>query len=282
MKPVFAVQVTGRHTEEIQRTVEGLEKAGLDWIDFGLIPFTRDITNLDAFPTDRPVIPIAGTKLVDLHTRGELPENWQVFYDEAEFDQAHYSSVYQDRLLNYGSEYSPFALIADQIQPVPRFMKPTNDLKAFAGLIVEDGRTLRQALESQTTQPIDDTDLVVSAPVQKLGREWRMFIVNGEIIDISEYRDRGRVQAKVTEEKTKNMLRCMFRSVLKLRRKISTYVMDVCEVFPYSHMGSPEQSGREFRIVELNCFNCSGLYKVDVAKVYGAVAQLFEGVHERS
>lgn len=282
MKPVFAVQVTGRHNDEIERTIEGLEKAGLEWIDFDLTFFTRDITNLDAFPTDRPVIPIAATKLVDLHTCGELPENWHVFYDNAEFDQAHYSRKYQDYLLNYGCEYSPYALIADQTQSEPRFMKPTNDMKAFAGLVVEEGQTLRQALESQTTQPIEATDLVVSAPVQKLGREWRMFIVNGEVIDISEYRDRGHVQAKVTDEKTKHMLRCMFSSVLRLPRTVSTYVMDVCEVFPYSHCGSPEDSGREFKIVEFNCFNCGGLYKVDVAKVYGAVAQLFEDAYEGS
>lgn len=281
MKPVFAIQVTGRHNEEIQKTVEGLERAGLEWIDFGLIPFTKDITNLDAFPKDRPVIPIAGTKIIDMYTQGLIPKNWQVFYDVEEFDQSWYGQVYGDYLLNRDARYVPFGSIADQVQPTTRFMKPVNDLKAFAGLIVEEGQTLRQALEAQTTQPIDDADLVVSAPVQRLGREWRMFIVNGEVIDISEYRDRGHTQAKVTDEKTKNMLRCMFPSVPMLQRKISTYVMDVCEVFPYSHSGSPEQSGREFRIVELNCFNCSGLYKVDVAKVYGAAAQLFENTHER-
>lgn len=277
MKPFFAVQATDRHDTEIHKTVDALKSLGLEYETFGTIYFEDEITNLEAFPTDRPVIPICGTKVLSLHLRGLTPPNWQMFYDRDEFDQAQYSDVYQDYLLNYGAEYSPFVLIADQVQTSARFMKPSDDGKAFAGLIVEEGQTLRDALKSQMTQRLVDTDLVLSAPLQRLGREWRMFVVNDEVIDISEYRDRGHVQAKVTEEKTKNMLRCMFRSVLKLSsRKVSTYVMDVAEVFPYSHLETPEKSGREFRIVEINCFNCSGLYKVDVAKVYGAVAQMFE------
>jgi hypothetical protein len=274
-KPIFAVQVTGRHDLEIEKTIRGLESAGLDWVNFGLIPFTKEITNLENIPKDRPVIPIGGTKVVDMYKDGLLPPNWHVFYDRVEFDQSWYSKVYGEQLLNADAQYLMYGMVADVVQTEPRFMKPSDDLKSFAGLIVEAGQTLRQALQSQTTQVIDDTDLVVSAPLQILGREWRMFIVNGVVVDISEYRDRGVIKAKVTSTSVKYMLRQMYLMYFRQKRQQQTYVMDVCEVFPYTHCGTPYNSGREFRIVEINCFNASGLYEVDVAKVYGTLAQTF-------
>ena len=272
MKPLFAVQVTDRHELELHKTIDALKNVGLDYETFGLIAFTDDITNLDAFPTDRPVIPICGTKLLNMYLRGLVPDNWQMFYDRTEFDQSFYSPIYGEYLLNHGAEYWPYWKIADQVLTEARFIKPVDDGKSFAGLIVESGQSLNEALEKQTTQFFDERDMVLVAPVQNLGREWRMFIVDGDIIDISEYRDHGRVKAKETPPEVQDMLRSYYRSNFRHKRKIDSYVMDVAEIFPHSHLATPEESGREFRIVELNCLNCSGAYKIDLEAVYSALA----------
>lgn len=58
MRPMFAVQVTSRDDAELHKTIEALKQAGLDYETFGVIPFEYEITNLEAFPTDRPVIPL--------------------------------------------------------------------------------------------------------------------------------------------------------------------------------------------------------------------------------
>ncbi|WP_391857617.1 hypothetical protein, partial [Vibrio cidicii] len=83
---MFAVQVTSRDDAELHKTIEALKQAGLDYETFGVIPFEYEITNLEAFPTDRPVIPLCGTKVLDMWLKKLVPENWHLFYNEHHMD----------------------------------------------------------------------------------------------------------------------------------------------------------------------------------------------------
>lgn len=268
MKPLFAVQITHRHDEDLKLTVDALEADGLDWINYGMIPFTDEITNLDAFPTDRLVVPLGGTKLVDMYLRGKLPGNWRVCYSHQHFDQLYSAGIYGEEMLNL--QYSStirYDNVRSQVFDRDVFIKPTNDLKAFAGMILPMGKTLDQALAEQTHQPIADDQSILVSKVKQLGREFRLFIVDGELIDASEYRNRGVVKAKTVSPQDGGVLYDYFQAVKKPDAP-ALYCMDVAEVF--------EEHGHDLRIVELNCFHASGMYTVDRGMVLHEVAAYIE------
>lgn len=271
MKPVFAVQITGRSDADLQLTVDALDASGLEWINFGIIPFTDEITNLEAFPTDRPVIPLAGCKLVDMHRRGKTPPNWKIYYEQRLFDQCytrlggihHYMLNRSARIYNY-----------ERSRDVPvdqdMFVKPSNDLKVFAGCVLPAGTTLDQMLETITHQEISRGEQIVFAPVRNIGAEYRLFIVNNHIVDGSEYKRNGQVGAKKIDTRAAFDLGSFFQTVKRFTYGQNghppplVYCMDVVEVEdnPYSR----------YEIVEFNCFHASGMYKVDRGMVLQEVA----------
>jgi hypothetical protein len=262
MTPVFAVQVTNRDDTEIALTVEALNKLGYEWIDFGLIPFTKEITNLEAFPTDRMVIPLAGTKLLTLGAEGMLPRNWEIWYENSLMDQYYARGILKDHMLNADSELYEYHEVAEKTFKEDRFIKPTSDGKAFAGVVIPAGTSLRQHLETVTHQPIDVDENVLVARIRNIDREFRCFVVDDQVVGVSEYKSARGIKAKVVEP---SMVRGLEIYVHNLPASIPLACVDVCEVL------GDDGVVKCWKIVEINCFHCCGMYKVDRAAVFEAL-----------
>src|SRR5476651_339939 len=131
--PTWLVQITSRHDTTIKQEVESLTELGLPWKDFGVIPFTTDITGLDAPYTNFVVR--GGTKVLSMIT--DDPTLWLkdgVFYDKDKFDQNQYQSLGLP-LLNADAEFFnlpdfPYLMFEQEM-----FVKPSSDLKAFTALV---------------------------------------------------------------------------------------------------------------------------------------------------
>lgn len=267
MKPFFAVQMTDRDDQELHLTVDALKSINADYALFGLIHFTDDITNLEAFPTDRPVIPLGGTKMIGMFHRGKLPDNWYVFYDEAFFDQRFAGEIFGSELLNHDTVFHTYSELLHTTFDEHVFVKPTDDLKVFGGTVLEPGQSLDDVLKKLTHQPIADNQMMMVSAAKNLGREIRLVVVDGRIVDASEYRNRGQVKAKaITDSETFRVTAEYFRQVQQDEAP-AAYVMDIGELL------TPD--GPVWKIVELNCFHAAGLYKCDRARVYREVAALF-------
>lgn len=281
MKPMFAIQLNGRPDEELQLTFDALKAAGLDHDNFGLIPFDHSLTNLEAFPTDRPVIAYGSTLLVNLFQQGLLPKNWIVFYDEQSLDQAHYSKIFGNLMLNADAAFMPFAQMKDDKYEVPMFVKPSDDLKAFGGFVLEAGISLVEALATQMHMEISDDQTVLISPVKKLYREFRIFVVCDEFAACSQYRNNGRIEHKEVDVGSKpnykvheasdwGKLSTFYYDHVNIRTQalwVDTFALDVAE------------TDDGLKIVELNCFNCSGMYKADREFVFKKVARAVEATH---
>lgn len=257
-KPFFAVQITGRDDYDLHRTVDALKAVGLDYATFGLIPMDHEITNLEAFPTDRVVIPLAGTNIANMYLRRQLPPNWHLFYDRIELDQIHYSKYLGSLMLNTGSEFELFSAVQHRVFDRDMFVKPSNDLKMFAGMVLDAGTSLAEALAKTTHQELDKYEPVMISECVNIGREFRMFIVNNEFVDASEYRNRGHTRHKKVDAVTRARLRSFFYTWVP-ELHLDTLALDVGEV------------GADLKIIELNCYNCSGMYEVDRERVLEAV-----------
>jgi hypothetical protein len=264
MKPVFAVQVTNRDDTEIALTVAALEKLGYEWINFGLIPFTTEITNLEAVPKDRMIVPLSGTKLMDLWQANLLPHNWEVWYDSRLMDQYYTKTFLAGHMLNEKSMIYKYADVFEMTFPEDQFVKPTNDFKVFAGAVIPAGDSLRDYLETVNHQAIDADEKILVAPLQLIDREFRCFVIDNAVIDISEYRSHAGIKAKKVSEET---ARTVTDFVQSLSAEIDLACVDVCEVL------NDDGSFREYKIVEINCFHCAGMYLVDRAKVFEALVK---------
>lgn len=256
-EPIFAIQSTGRDDTEIRLTVEALNSLGFEWKDFGLIYFCDDITNLDAFPKDRTVIPLAGTKILKLYEEGITPSNWRLWYDPLLMDQYH-EFLWGD-MLNFDVEFSTFEYGADRTFENDMFIKPTDDGKAFAGAIIPAGMSLNDHLKKVTHQEIHPSQRILFAPVKDIDREFRCVVIDNKVVDISEYKSRAGIKAKIVDSHTRAAIESYIDD---LGETIELACVDVCELL------NPDGTFQCWKIVEINCFHCSGLYKLDRVKVF--------------
>lgn len=273
--PVFALQVTNRDDADLHKTVEALDKLGLEWINFGVIPFTDEITNLDAFPKDRTVVPLAGTKVISMYLRKKLPPNWRIVYDMSKFDQCYTRlSPMHLLMLNRNTFVRAFVNIKDLPAAVDTFVKPTNDLKVFAGTVIPAGTTLAQHLLTINHQPIADYDQMLVGPAIQTSAEYRLFMSGYQLLDASEYKRDGRVAHKVVDKETMFKLRFYIN---QMRDYLAAH--NFRPVMPHIYcMDLVESDGRHelpYEIIEFNCFHASGMYTVNRAHVLAEVARIF-------
>jgi len=270
MKPVFAVQVTNRDDEDLHQTVRAITGAGYEWINFGVVPFEDSVTNVEEFPADRPVIVLGGTLALRLYQENKLPPNWYMFYSYWYwlFDQhSTQLSPLKTYMVNEDPEFYTFDDVRDRVFKHDVFIKPSSDMKAFAGTVVPKGTTLEDHLKTVNHALIKPHEIIMVASPIQLGYEYRVFIVNNKIVDCSQYRSPRGVEHRAVGVDTAVKLSEFFdevKSYIESTPLTGTYCMDVAET----------KNG--YRIVEFNCFNCCGMYKVDRVLVLSELGTVVE------
>src|SRR5690349_15928072 len=145
MKLNFAIQLNHTREEELLEYQMALREVGYpDPIYYGLIPFSNEITDAERFDDYDVVVPHGTVKLIKLWQNGLMPRSTKIFYHEPSFDQFNYSRLLPTYLLLNGEAiYTTLGRIKDSVLNYrkPMFIKPTRDLKAFAGVIIEGGQT---------------------------------------------------------------------------------------------------------------------------------------------
>lgn len=253
-----------------------------DLIDFGLISFTNEITNISTIyqdwldNNDRAYIIRGSTKILKILPTDALMDNIEqlksynelnnqsyteffsalknsLFYDHEKFDQAYYLNL-DLPLLNKGA-ISVGANEARQMQFTEnKFVKPTSDGKAFLAGILIPGQTIEQMILSKSHHQTVWDENVLIAPPKVVLKEWRFFVLNGEVITGSQYCENheGKVEELDSSQDHINALACA-KEYAKLYQPSELFTLDICL-----------EENKEWSIVEYNCFNCSGLYKANL------------------
>jgi hypothetical protein len=250
----FVLQHNGLKCSEVQATLDAMQ--GLTGYSYGLIPFSKDITGLDTIPrADYPMVALGSTKLVQMHHEGLLPDNWLVFHDMTTFSQDYYGPLLGSELLNHKSTFmsleSAMNLGAfDEMM----FIKPADDLKMFAGGLMCEGDSVASMLSNMQHQELDMEATVLLAPYQELYREYRVFVVDGVAVGFTQYKDENQnIKAATVSQTTRDQLYFNTKRIDKHFRPADVYTIDYAEVGPT----------KKLKVVEYNCFNCSGMYKAD-------------------
>lgn len=144
------------------------------------------------------------------------------------------------------------------------FMRPVEDGKEEPGSVRSSREILRLAAqvldldEDETPEGslLHDTSLMLTPPVRIL-QEWRIWVVGGEIVSYSLYREGARVVYKRTIDDDALEFA---RQIVDINPAYSpAYVLDICRA----------DSG--LKLLETNCINAAGFYAADVEKIAAAI-----------
>jgi hypothetical protein len=133
------------------------------------------------------------------------------------------------------------------------FVKPNEDSKILAGGV----RRFAEWLEIHQSmvaagRALDTAEVVVAKP-REIDAEWRLFVVDGQVVTGSMYRPSG-------DPRLPPELIGFAERVIAHWQPASVFVLDVA------------RTERTWRIVECNCFNWSRFYVADVERIVRTVS----------
>ena len=134
-----------------------------------------------------PPLVFHGLTTLVLRAAESSQANRGVFYDAANFSHDAYAHGFDSAYLNYDATVMdwPMLLQAAAQSAQPLFIKPSDDLKAFTGFaagLKEIEELHRKLSESRRLSA------VVVGPRREVDAEWRLFVVDGEVVTGSMYR----------------------------------------------------------------------------------------------
>ena len=245
-----------------QELISAVKATGNEQIHLKLPPFSTELPE----PVDGPKVLYGGTRLVEAASKDP---RWKdaVWYDA---EKSRWSENYA-RWQKWFLMQHPILTTFKDVQFLPKdkfvFVRPDYDLKEFAGEIMAMSTLVnwRNRLFDITGEPgltMDVNTPIIIGDVIKIAREWRLFIVNGEIIDCSRYRSNGILDAV---RENPEPLFTIVNYIIKEYTLAPVFVLDMGAT-PLGIHG----------IIEANCFNSSGWYDVDLNLVVEAVSKYVE------
>lgn len=140
------------------------------------------------------------------------------------------------------------------------FARPTKDTKSFSGQCFarhawEDW--VKTTLENGTERLLTEETEVLVAPLKQTQQEVRCWVVKGKVITASRYKIHNRVEYKNYDDEAGFVE--FAQSMVDKYQPAEAFVIDVC------------LCEDEYKIVEINCINCSGFYHVNMYKLLEAI-----------
>jgi hypothetical protein len=259
-KPTWLLQVTSRKDEMIQQEVDSLNRLGYAWKDFGVIPFTADITGLDEPYTNFVVR--GGTKILSMLLAD--PSLWLkdgVFYDAEKFDQVYHTKLGLP-MLNADAEYFHLENYPYLRFEQEKFIKPSSDLKAFTAGILESGQSVQEFIGQQMHQPGAFEEVVLVANPKDVIDEYRFFVLGDTVVTGSQYRVNKQLRyVALSNNQDHVTVMQVAAEYAKLFQPAEVFTLDICKT-----------ADDAYSIIEYNCFNASGLYASNVDLLFSTIS----------
>lgn len=253
----FYLQSGGIRDSMTDSLIDTCEFNKFDYGIFNLIPFTDRIyydNSVDnILPSyDGVVYPIGSTRLVDLYYKQLLPSNWVIFHNKNTFNPFTIKNSLGDYYFNNDIEEVVYEDIANFKSSEDYFIKPLYDDKLINGMVIPNGSTLNEILNSQTgdIDRLKGKSLIISS-VKQPELEVRFFVVGNKISAHSVYKYRD--------------------SLTNISRLISHYELETCkDIINLYHptecfvVDLNISNNGKISVIEYNTINCSGFYQVNL------------------
>lgn len=241
----WVVQSNSLKVGQVLPLVMALRELGEPFVDVGLDFQSGLMSPVEG--TD--LIPYGSTHLVKI----AQAESWRhLYFDEATFNVSAWSQ-HHPAMLNADARVMTLAEAAT-IAPSSEkwFIRPLNDLKAFAGHVISSDDLIAWVRRLQVGDcEIDETCLVAISEPKVIQMEWRYFIVGGRIVTGSIYRLRGQPST----------IRETDAAVIAEAQALADHWLphECCCMDVALYNDEP-------RVVEFNVINASGFYNHDVTQ----------------
>ncbi|WP_295128465.1 ATP-grasp domain-containing protein [uncultured Chitinophaga sp.] len=236
----------------------------IPFVAIDIIPFA---SSLPAFSRERASILYGSTTFNYLATQDEDLRKG-IFFDEISFSIENYISKWGQHMLNGDATITTFKeLIESNKYPADKqlFIRPNDDSKSFAGEVKAFGEIARwyeqlKAVENTNLTP--DSPIVAGEPYN-IAAEWRLWIVNKEVVAASKYREYFRLKK---EEGCPDPVKAFAEARCREYAPHDVFVMDIC------------LCGDTYYIVECGSMNGAGFYNARIEDIVEAVSGYFVGV----
>jgi len=226
-------------------------------VDVGIIPFEHTITGMENVAKDMPTIFYGTTLLVELVQHKRFHPG--VFYEKEWFDPRYWIGK-RDDYINEEQKVLTIQQLRESWVEEVTFIKPVNP-KLINGQVIEPCEIDH---DRWVTEHMDlaSNELIVASPWARIAREWRFFIIEGNVITGSSYKRDGCliIRDPITRETQDAAI-----AAAKKWLPHNTIVMDLCQL----------RSG-EYKLLEFNCLNCSGWYNSDVLAIVDYLEFLYQ------
>ena len=184
-----------------------------------------------------------------------------VDYDPIKFQFNTMLKQYQDKVLNNDAKILPFKDIT--IEKEPLFIKPNRGLKIFNGKLMYPNyfKELKKRVINNKMN-FNENELMVVSSKKFINKEYRLFIVNNEIITACQTMEYSYLNLNefVPEEVFK-----FAKDLINIWIPSNNFVLDVAK------------TPKGLKVVEINCINSSGPYLCDMKKVISALSLQYQG-----
>ena len=247
-KPVFLLQ--NNYYDQLGRLIQPCldfcNKNGFQVVDRSLTG-SFDPDEVGIHLTQTPGVVIYGSVgWVKRCARSNLA-NW-AYYDSQRFASTSWAPIFGKKALNGDGEAQCLSDVLDRLERGERLhIRPNSDDKAFNGGVYDTAGwddMIAQRRERQQIMPISDLECWTS-PIKEITAEYRCWFIDGELIDVSVYRENGKLFLK---RETSHEVLGAARDLASLHLPMKNIVMDVAKT-PYG-----------FKVIEFNPINSSGWY----------------------
>lgn len=237
------------------RLVDALQRLELSYSEHKVVPFSRDLVP-EVPPPKGPVIVMGTTTLARIaRERRWYPGAWM----NENFDFEKQWPIWHEHMLNCHAWVGRLADVPHK--PVPFFIRPTDDSKAFTGQVMswESFSTWRDgvlALSPEDGRQVSgDTRVLVAMMTKEIYGEYRTWVVDGQVVTASQYKlgSRPLYKAMVDERVTRfaSDMAALWRGY-KGSDLAPAYCLDVFDTCD------------GLRVGEVNCINSAGFYEADM------------------
>lgn len=139
------------------------------------------------------------------------------------------------------------------------FVRPSSGDKLFAGTLIK-AETYDLDVEKMGFYDVPDESVCVVASPRNIQKEWRLVVVDKQVVAASLYKEIGLVKLR---EGCPEAVKAFGNEVANVWQPDPAFVLDICET-----------KDGDLRLLELNSFSSSGLYVCDKPAIVEAAAAL--------
>ena len=188
-------------------------------------------------------------------------------YSKSSFDQYFISNHFDVSKNMLNQEFTVLRnLIVDGKFTKNIFLKPTGDLKDFKASVVYKDQDVNLWFEENKSHKrflseIMDDVVIASPVINNPITEYRNVVYKGKVISTSQYCVNGKViKRSVNKDDFDAEVIEKSNYFASLYQPSELFVMDVASI--------ETESGLDYKIIEYNCFSCSGLYSCDFLSIF--------------